>query len=301
MAIEYSKHQRRDSRGGAPRSRQAEDARLRRTLAALDGAERPAIQPPRLPRGRAREKLARGSPLLDSETFDPDYPFCRRRFDRLIDALQRESERAAEQLELARAVDGGRVDFQRGVEEALADHADHLARLAAWAGLPPWSLAGVFELTVRPSLRALAEALAPLLAEVDCWQRAYCPLCGALPAQAELTAGEPGARLRCARCAAGWPVGTLRCWTCQAAVPGLAAAERLPGVDRRAQVCERCGAPLRLDFGLDPRRRADLATFDADRWSLGSGWPGSAPRGGYRLELGEPEVDEALEDLVESD
>jgi hypothetical protein len=296
-AIEYSQHQRRESGG---RAVQAADAPWRRTLARLDGDERPATQPPRLARGRASEKLSGGRPLLDGETFDPDYPFCRRRFDRLIAALQRDPAHLAATLDLARAVDSGRVDFERGVDEALAEHGDHLARLAAWAGLPVWPLAGVFELTVRPSLRALAVTLAPLLAEAGRWQRDYCPLCGALPAQAELTWGQPGARLRCARCATGWPVQTLRCWSCQAAVPDPAAAERWSGAVR-LQECARCGAPLRLDFGADPDRPPDLAAFDAELGTWDRGELNCAPRRGYRLELGEPEGDEALEDWLESD
>lgn len=191
---------------------------------------RPPIQAPVLPRGRARQKLAVGEPLLHGEPFRLDEAFGRELFGRLLDALGRQTD-GTEAAAIAGALDSGRLDLGRALEEALPAHADHLAALADWSGLPLHPLADLLEVAVRPSLRALAAAYRPLLETATPWRRAYCPLCGA--------AGLPeAAGRRCPRCAASWT------------------------------------APGRL--------------------------PPDSPCA-FRLELGEPEPDEALEDLLELD
>jgi FdhE protein len=43
------------------------------------------------------------------------------------------------------------------------------------------------------------------------WSQAYCPVCGAWPAFAELRGVERARHLRCGRCGAGWPMPALAC------------------------------------------------------------------------------------------
>ena len=178
---------------------------LRRELLRECSRSAPGVRAPLMPRERARQKLAAGVPLLHGEQLDPDEPFCRELFHRLLEVpRQRRSRATAFAEEIAHAVAGGRLDLGRALEEALADHADHLAELAAWAQVDRETLADLLELAARPSLRAVAAAYRPLLDRLDGWERGYCPVCGA---QAELPGGEVMgglSRLRCPRCAAEW-------------------------------------------------------------------------------------------------
>ena len=191
----------------------------------------PNLEPPLLPLPRARQKHAAGTPLLHGELLDPDQPACRELFARLLDLLPHHPQHAPEAAAIAHALQTGRLDLGRALEEALAAHPDHLAALAAWSDLPSHPLLDLLELAVRPSLRAVATAYRPLLNRLDPWPPPYCPVCGAA---ADITA----AQATCPRCDTTWS----------------------PSPD------------------LSP----------------------ASPRS-FRLELGEPEPDEALEALLELD
>lgn len=192
---------------------------------------RPSVRPPILPRGRARQKLAAGEPLLHGEPFRGDEAFERAQFARLVEVLGHHPDQVEAAAAIADALESGRLDLGRALEEALAAHADHVESVAGWARLPLRPLADLLELAVRPSLRAVAAAYASLLADAASWPRPYCPLCGAVGSV------EQAVR-HCPRCATTWPEPV----------------HPLP----------------------------------------------DAPRA-FRLELGEPEPDEALEDLLELD
>jgi FdhE protein len=291
--------------GGATRLVEPDLELARRCgLVALDAGARPAIQAPLLPSSRARQKLERGVPLLDGEAFDPDYPFCRQRLTWLIERFETEPQRGAGARALRQALEAGRLDFERAVGEALANHPDHLARLAAWAGLSDRLLIETFELTVRPSLRAVAELLGSLLGASGDWQAGYCPLCGAWPGLAVLSPGQSGVGLQCVRCATEWHLQSLRCWFC-GCDPGPTTDQcHPPGGEFSYLRCQQCQRRLRLVGGPESGPRHDPAATRDSWWCLdpiSAELAGPAAPSGYRLELAEPEPDEALDDLLESD
>jgi hypothetical protein len=157
-----------------------------------------------LPPQRAQAKLRQGTPLLHDEPVRLDLDFAGDRFTRLAGG------QAAGARLLADAADG-RLDLPRVFEEAFVQHPDHVAELAAFAGVDGTLLAMLAGQAVAPLRRAYAEALRPLverLVEQDgLWERGYCPVCGATPVAVE-TAGDldlPSDRLRCGGCGTSWP------------------------------------------------------------------------------------------------
>lgn len=204
-----------------------------RALLAESERARSAVSPPILPRARAGQKLAAGTPLLDGEPFRIDEASARGLFVNLVETLRGDSEQAAAAEAIGDALVSGRLDLGRALEEALPAHADHVAAMADWARLPVGPLADLLELAVRPSLRAVAAAYAPLLGDGASWRRPYCPVCGAAGSSADRCDVR-----RCPRCATTWPDSV------EVEVEGA---------------------------------------------------------GAFRIDLGEPEPDEALEDLLELD
>lgn len=278
----------------------------RRALLADCPPERPPLRPPLLPRERARQKLADGVPLLHAEDVDPNAAFCRERFACLLGAARRRPLTAHAATAIDRALSGGRLDFERALGEALAGHPDHVAQLARWASLPADLLGDLLSLAVEPTLRALAAAYHPLLAEPGRWQRPYCPLCGAWPGLVErhLAAGQRHAR--CLRCGTDWLVSGSACVYC--GNDEQPTRRHLPTrADSRltAEVCDRCRGYLKALDTAQPQPPEQLVRLDLDSVALdiaavqqGYRRPSGA---GFRLEFAEHEPDEALDDLLESD
>src|SRR5437764_12477910 len=137
------------------------------------------IQSFMLPRERAKQKLRDGTPLLHDEPVRLD-------LDLVIDRL------LALDPRLSDAVERGRLDLERLLNEAFVQHTDHVTQLASAAGLDARPLSGLASQAVAPVLRAYAQRLQPLVDAT--WTRGYCPICGSLPLDA-----------RCAACGATWP------------------------------------------------------------------------------------------------
>lgn len=266
------------------------------------GLARPApnVHPPLLPRERAWQKLAEGVPLLHLEVVDLDYAYCRELFSHLLSLENGRRPNAASSTAIRTAVDSGRLDLERAFGEALTDHADHLAELASWAGLDLEPLRTTLTLVVTPPLRAHAAALAPLLQQPERWQRGYCPVCGSWPSLAVLEPATGRRELRCARCSTRWALFERFCVYCgndapdELSVPGL-------GVAAGLEACVRCRGYLRTMVLSNDEHSVDdrtLAGLDRRASELGFRQP---PAAGFRLELGEVEPDEALEDVLEAD
>jgi len=283
-----------------------EAAGLQRALLREVYATAPEIVAPVLPRERGRQKLAEGVPLLHGETFDPDVAFCRDLFGRLVNALQRRPETSEAAAEIALAAAEGQLDVGRVVEEALADHGDHLAELAEWGGVSGEVLTSIAGLAVQPSLQAVAVALKPVLQTVERWPRGYCPVCGAWAGLAELQLAEQQRHLRCLRCGTDWASLRLLCPYCNNddhGSLGYLQGEREPRF--RVEICERCKGYLKAANAFESNAPAglildDLASIHLDMAAIERGY--SRPeQHGFRIELGEPEPDEALDDLLELD
>lgn len=277
---------------------------LQRDLLTACALARPAVALAPLPRSRALRKLVAGTPLLHREPLDPDVPACRDLFGQLVEGLQRHGPSAAAGRALAAAATG-RLDFERALFEALANHADHLRELATWSAVDADALESVLALVVRAPLHALSGRISPLLALVDSWQRTYCPVCGAWPELAEAPGPDLTRRLRCLRCGAGWTQPSPGCIFCghRGRLRSLATAGR--ETHRSIEACDVCGAYIKVfrcreSDGLNGSAEAALAVLPLDVAALEYGYH-RPHEPGFRLELAETEHGGFGEDELEFD
>ncbi len=129
-------------------------------------------------------------------------------------------------------------------------------------------LAQILDLALQPFLWEAAARLATL-ADLDRWDRGYCPVCGAWPTLAELVGPEKRRMLRCARCAAAWSWGVLLCPYC-----GNDDHRRLgvlleEGTSERIDICEECHGYVKAITAYTSVSAAqliaeDVATADLD-------------------------------------
>jgi FdhE protein len=263
----------------------------------------PQSKPLDLTAEQARHKLVGGVPLLHGESPEVDVPFCVDLFGRLLNTLQHRQASAEAAAEIAHAAATDRLDFERCLGEALANHSEHLYEIAVWSAVSPEVLASVLEMVVRPPLQTLAAALEPLLEHAD-WKRGYCPICGAWPGLAELRMAEQHRYLRCLRCGAGWRSLRLVCAFCgndDHRSLGYLQGQREPRF--RVEVCERCKGYLKAANAFEANALEyllldDLASIHLDMAALERGY--ARPQGtGFRLEFTHRER-EAVGDLMES-
>jgi hypothetical protein len=182
------------------------EERLREALGRDPERAGSMIHPPMLPRERAWRKLANGVPLLHLEEVAPDLKRCLDRFGRLLVLAESVGVDPEAAHAIGEALRDGRLDFERGLGEALAGHDDHLTVLAGWSGLEPTLLTALLDLVAEPALRALAAAFEPLLGEPERWRRNYCPVCGGWPLEEPAGVVQP-ASMRCRRCGCRWQFG----------------------------------------------------------------------------------------------
>ena len=144
---------------------------------------------------------------------------------------------------------------------ATDEPVDWMAEARKWfeSRLPPAGVGGsessltriVAAYALMPWLEKAAESCAGQ-ADLDGWNRAYCPMCGGYPDLAFLTRDSGERLLACARCSTQWRYRRVGCPYC-ASVQGK--ASYYPGPERgdRLYVCGRCGAYLKT---MDLRERA---------------------------------------------
>ncbi|HHY60811.1 MAG TPA: formate dehydrogenase accessory protein FdhE, partial [Clostridia bacterium] len=170
----------------------------------------------------------------------------------------------------------------RLVQEALAGEVAALGELEK-SGLDP-GLATYFLWNTLPHL------LQPLVAEVECWQeggrweRAYCPVCGQLPALARLVRTGKGREreLVCGRCQARWHYKRMGCPYCESDdYLALRILEPQGVPDWRIDTCDHCRGYLKTYTGEDeePVMLADWATLHFDALGESRGFR----RFGFRL------------------
>ena len=290
----------------------ADDLALRGALIEIVDWAEPGPVELRLPGDLVRARLAAGVPLLDR--LDLPIPSStaalleRLGVAMLADPATRQSAEA-----MLAALRGHRLHAEQLVGELIVGHDDHLAALAASAGVPEKLLVLVADLAARSILADVARRLRPALA-LAAWDRSYCPVCGGLPILAEQssTSSPPprtgvtrglgvGATLRCGRCASAWAhtlQGSPDCKTGAFGVIDIAGDLDLGGWQIAG--CDACPAYLKIAPSPRSERLADLLVDDLETWRLDL-WAlehGRQRRGGtgYRLEHGEPAREELDDD-----
>jgi FdhE protein len=281
---------------------------IRTALASPRAAE---TQPFPMPREHAASRLREGVPMLHDQPVWLDIELAADLFSRLVDELElRDDPELRLRLDsIAGAATCGRLDPQQLFSEAFVQHADHLAELAAGAGIDADLLTTLAARAVAPLLRAYAERLLPLIEQLDdgttrgaAWMKGYCPVCGSWPLLGELRSVELARWLRCAACGSGWRSQRLLCAYCGNDDYRSLGSLAIEGEPRfRIEVCERCKGYLKVGNAFDPPSAELLALDDVmsmhlDFAAIERGYqrPGGS---GFRIELAVPEA-EWLEELT---
>lgn len=232
------------------------------------------------------EELRRGKPALTTAAW-PDTLF--RRAAALLQQMVSAS--AAADLPAQLREQSGRLQGlfeaqpelpRRLVEEALAEKVQSLAELER-AGVNP----GVVTFFLWSALPWL---LQPLVKKVENWQegglweRAYCPVCGQLPALAHLvrTARGRERELVCGRCQARWHYKRMGCPYCESDnYLSLKILEPREAPDWRIDTCDHCRGYLKTYTGEGNEQvmLADWATLHFDVIGQNHGFQ----RFGFRL------------------
>lgn len=256
---------------------------LRETLelySALLGARAAgAVPPPPAPPAEAaRDRLARGEPLLDGAACVADWPGLARTLAAVcaVAAEHRPDEAAAWRALAGRAAD------EPWLRSAVADHLARTAhparRPADVAAAEPTLLDLALNHALHPILAAHADAWLPLVSE-ETWHRSLCPICGGAADFAALLPAGGARRLLCARCDAEWTAPRGVCPFC-----GESAAGRLsyfpagPDGVYRLYTCETCRRYLKT---IDLRELARPVHLPVER-VLTVGMDLAAREAGYR-------------------
>lgn len=154
-----------------------------------------------------------------------------------------------------------------------------------------WRVAGILEgFVLFLAWSALAVALQPLKAGVkvlqknDPWRRAYCPVCGQLPAMGQLVRTKKGRErlLVCACCQMKWPYKRMGCPYCgNDDQQKLHIIEIEEAPELRIDTCEKCKGYIKIyiNEGNEQVALADWSTLHLDLIAKNHGFQ----RIGYRL------------------
>lgn len=157
-------------------------------------------------------RLARGERLLDLDQLGLDWPEVRLRVRSVIEVLRRHDVLEPDDARRLQAVDRD-ADFP-GLVRAWFDAVPGRGEAAATGVAADPLLGDVLGLAARPFLTRATEVLLQRVS-VDGWARSTCPMCGARPSFAVLTAaGER--HLVCGRCQSRWTFDARRCHHCLA-------------------------------------------------------------------------------------
>jgi FdhE protein len=133
---------------------------------------------------------------------------------------------------------------------------------------------------------AAARLLRPVVAAFSSWRdderwmRAYCPVCGAPPAMAQLVGKDPGRRrlLCCGRCRARWQFSRTVCPFCEADAQRTAALTIEGEGGLRLDHCESCRAYLKTydGEGNEALLLSDWSSLHLDVLARDRGWKRAA-------------------------
>ncbi len=232
--------------------------------------------------GEAERKIARGEPLLSDVPLVFDVVIARIVVLRLAEALEAAGRAAASPVR--QALERRRIPLEPLLRHAVAGEASVAETAARRAGVDPVFLDVVVRNALKPALRAWNRQLGPLARGLP-WEKAYCFVCGAPAALAELRGNALLRAFRCGRCGAEWGVRRILCASCGNEDPqtlGFLEAEEGPE-GARAAVCDGCGVYVKTIAVFEPCTAdgvvvEDLATLPLDCAARALGYRPCAPR-----------------------
>jgi len=238
----------------------------------------------RLTEDHLKMKIEEGFPLMDREHLPVDRISSERLFRRLCQIASTENPVLADSGKiLLGAMDRGELDFAELCDGILQYQSDATEKLANDLEVPFTVLHALGELSLQPSLLAIAASVAEKNAMQN-WQHGYCPVCGGLPAMAALVGEEGKREALCSFCGHFWQLPRLLCPFCETDKQEDLRYFYGEGEDvYRVYVCEQCKGYIKV---ADTREKGnaqtlaveDIVTTHLDLLAEEEGYQRKAPR-----------------------
>jgi FdhE protein len=150
-----------------------------------------------------------GVPLLAGTNLTLDAKLVRRLFERLIRTASRVGTPKMSSLKAALHVD---LEWAPLLTASLCQDSVRSNEIAATSGADAEALQAIIALLPVPFLQACNSRWASSISAS--WVEGYCPICGSLPAFAEVRGIERNRYFRCSRCGGEWYARALYCPYC---------------------------------------------------------------------------------------
>jgi FdhE protein len=228
-------------------------------------------------------------PLLAGATLSLDAGLVRRLFERLIRTASRVGTPKMSSLKAALHAD---LEWAPLFAASLCQDSDKVNQIAAVSGADAEALHAVIAVLPVPFLHACNRLWASSISAS--WVEGYCPVCGSLPAFAEVRGIERNRFFRCGRCGGAWHARALYCPYCAMSdhgelvslVPEKGGSNAV-GSNAVIDACQRCLGYVKTFTRLQGCSPAavtleDLASVDLDVAAIEQGFARS-PGPGHAL------------------
>ena len=224
------------------------------------------VQPAELDAEQAREKLAKGFPLLHDVALSFDYGEARRIMITICGALEQAADSSQNTFKkLKRALEEEKIDIGQLMAHIIANDQESVLSLALPVGIDGGRVRMLTSYVLRPAFYAWRRQLSPLIEEAA-WNKPCCPVCGAMPVFAELQGHHLHKHLRCNRCGADWPARRVHCLYCgnedHRTLGVLFEDSRHDTV--RLESCEQCKGYIKVIVSFSPTTPEQLPVLDLE-------------------------------------
>lgn len=204
----------------------------------------------------AAPRQQQGFPLLSSEALIFDETLAEKFFTRLLQTLHQHGQQGQAELKLLQdAFEMHELELCKLIRAVFERNREPISDAANAIGIQPALLEYALATALGAGLQRCCEQ--GLNSEIKEWDHGYCPICGGLPAIAELSGEEGKKKLQCGQCGNMWGFHRLTCTHCNNTDHdslGYFTAEGEPGY--RVDFCRKCSGYLKV---VDSRKKgADL-------------------------------------------
>ncbi len=217
----------------------------------------------------AKPRQERGFPLLSGEMLQIDINPAQTFFSELLKVLRTHGQQGQDELAtLQSALQADRLDLPLLLRATFERNREPLSAAAEAVQVQPALLEYCLTTTLGAALEHCREE--GLASEIKSWDHGYCPICGGLPAIAELSGEEGKKRLQCGLCGNHWAFHRLTCIHCGNTDHETLAYFTAEGeTGCRVDICRKCSGYLKV---VDSRERGedlpleieDVATLHLD-------------------------------------
>ncbi len=209
----------------------------------------------------ATARQQQGFPLLSGDMLQIDTAVAQSFFADLLQVMKDHGQQGQNELQaLQTALQTGRLDLAELLRAVLDRDRKPISETAEVIGVQPALLEYCLTTALGAGLQRCREK--GLESRVQGWIHGYCPVCGGLPAIAELSGEEGNKLLQCGLCSSKWSFHRLTCIHCGNTDHDSLAyftADGEPGC--RVDICRKCSGYLKV---VDSRERGEGLMLDIE-------------------------------------